>query len=106
MPSTLIKSQKIKDKSIGLNKKAKSTDSFNESMKPKTLFFGRIINTVVLLVVQFKPLIEITLNTIIQIMLSSFPKIFKAHLVRMRDSYKRFVKTWIRFANPWIRFVS
>ncbi len=20
----------------------------------------------------------------------------------MRDSYKRFVKTWIRFANPWI----
>ena len=24
----------------------------------------------------------------------------------MRDSYKRFVKTWIRFANPWIRFVS
>jgi hypothetical protein len=28
------------------------------------------------------------------------------YLVRMRDSYKRFVKTWIRFANPWIRFVS
>jgi hypothetical protein len=26
--------------------------------------------------------------------------------LRMRDSYKRFVKTWIRFANPWIRFVS
>ncbi len=26
--------------------------------------------------------------------------------VRMRDSYKRFVKTWIRFANPWIRIVS
>jgi hypothetical protein len=25
--------------------------------------------------------------------------------VRMRESYKRFVKTWIRFANPWIRFV-
>ncbi len=24
----------------------------------------------------------------------------------MRDSYKRFVKTWIRFATPWIRFVS
>ena len=24
----------------------------------------------------------------------------------MRDSYKRFVKTWIRFANPWIRTVS
>jgi hypothetical protein len=24
----------------------------------------------------------------------------------MRESYKRFVKTWIRFANPWIRFVS
>jgi hypothetical protein len=24
----------------------------------------------------------------------------------MRDSYKRFVKTWIRFANPWIRIVS
>ncbi len=23
----------------------------------------------------------------------------------MRESYKRFVKTWIRFANPWIRFV-
>ncbi len=34
-------------------------------------------------------------------------------ILRMRDSYKRFVKTgirfanpWIRFANPWIRFVS
>ena len=27
-------------------------------------------------------------------------------IIRMRDSYKRFVKTWIRFANPWIRFVS
>ncbi len=27
-------------------------------------------------------------------------------MVRMRESYKRFVKTWIRFANPWIRFVS
>jgi hypothetical protein len=26
--------------------------------------------------------------------------------LRMRESYKRFVKTWIRFANPWIRFVS
>ncbi len=24
----------------------------------------------------------------------------------MRESYKRFVKTWIRFANPWIHFVS
>ncbi len=24
----------------------------------------------------------------------------------MRDSYKRFVKTWISFANPWIRTVS
>ena len=24
----------------------------------------------------------------------------------MRDSYKRFVKTWIRFANPWIRTIS
>ncbi len=23
----------------------------------------------------------------------------------MRESYKRFVKTWIRFANPWIRIV-
>ncbi len=23
-------------------------------------------------------------------------------IVRFRDSYKRFVKTWIRFANPWI----
>jgi hypothetical protein len=21
----------------------------------------------------------------------------------MRESYKRFVKTWIRFVNPWIR---
>jgi hypothetical protein len=27
-------------------------------------------------------------------------------VLRMRDSYKRFVKTWIRFANPWIRTVS
>ena len=27
-------------------------------------------------------------------------------ILRMRDSYKRFVKTWIRFANPWIRIVS
>ncbi len=26
--------------------------------------------------------------------------------LRMRDSYKRFVKTWIRFANPWIRFAN
>ena len=26
--------------------------------------------------------------------------------LRLRDSYKRFVKTWIRFANPWIRTVS
>ncbi len=26
--------------------------------------------------------------------------------LRMRESYKRFVKTWIRFANPWICFVS
>jgi hypothetical protein len=26
--------------------------------------------------------------------------------LRMRDSYKRFVKTWIRFANPWIRIDS
>jgi hypothetical protein len=25
--------------------------------------------------------------------------------LRMRDSYKRFVKTWIRFANPWVRTV-
>jgi hypothetical protein len=24
----------------------------------------------------------------------------------MRESYKRFIKTWIRFANPWIRTVS
>ncbi len=24
----------------------------------------------------------------------------------MRDSYKRFIKTWIRFANPWIRIDS
>jgi hypothetical protein len=31
---------------------------------------------------------------------------FFAKFLRMRDSYKRFVKTWIRFANPWIRFVS
>ncbi len=27
-------------------------------------------------------------------------------LIRMRESYKRFVKTWIRFANPWIRMDS
>ncbi len=26
--------------------------------------------------------------------------------LRMRESCKRFVKTWIHFANPWIRFVS
>jgi len=26
--------------------------------------------------------------------------------LRMWESYKRFVKTWIRFANPWIRTVS
>jgi hypothetical protein len=26
--------------------------------------------------------------------------------LRMRESHKRFVKTWIRFANPWIRTVS
>ncbi len=26
--------------------------------------------------------------------------------LRLRDSYKRFVKTWIRFANPWICTVS
>jgi hypothetical protein len=26
--------------------------------------------------------------------------------LRMRELYKRFVKTWIRFANPWIRTVS
>ncbi len=26
--------------------------------------------------------------------------------LRMRESYQRFVKTWIRFANPWIHFVS
>ncbi len=26
-------------------------------------------------------------------------------IVRLRDSYKRYVKTWIRFANPWIRTV-
>jgi hypothetical protein len=32
--------------------------------------------------------------------------IMKAFVIRMRESYKRFVKTWIRFANPWIRFVS
>ena len=31
---------------------------------------------------------------------------FLIKLLRMRDSYKRFVKTWIRFANPWICFVS
>ncbi len=29
-----------------------------------------------------------------------------AFFLRMRDSYKRFVKTWIRFANPWIRIDS
>ncbi len=28
------------------------------------------------------------------------------YYLRMRDSYKRFVKTWIRFANPWIRTIS
>ncbi len=27
-------------------------------------------------------------------------------LVRLRESYKRFVKTWIRFMNPWICIVS
>ncbi len=26
------------------------------------------------------------------------------YYLRMRELYKRFVKTWIRFANPWIRF--
>ncbi len=26
--------------------------------------------------------------------------------VRMQESYKRFIKTWIRFVNPWIRIVS
>ncbi len=26
--------------------------------------------------------------------------------LRLRESYQRFVKTWISFANPWIRFVS
>ena len=26
--------------------------------------------------------------------------------LRMQESYKRFVKTWIRFANPWIHIVS
>jgi hypothetical protein len=31
---------------------------------------------------------------------------WSAKIVRLRDSYKRFVKTWIRFANPWIRTVS
>jgi hypothetical protein len=30
----------------------------------------------------------------------------KEKKLRMRESYKRFVKTWIRFANPWIRTVS
>ncbi len=30
---------------------------------------------------------------------------FNVSKLRMRESYKRFVKTWIRFANPWIRFV-
>ena len=30
----------------------------------------------------------------------------KEIFLRMRDSYKRFVKTWIRFANPWIRIDS
>ncbi len=28
------------------------------------------------------------------------------YFLRMRDSYKRLVKTWIRFANPWIRIDS
>ncbi len=27
-----------------------------------------------------------------------------AFQLRMRESYKRFVKMWIRFANPWIHF--
>jgi hypothetical protein len=27
------------------------------------------------------------------------------YLLRMRESYKRFVKTWIGFANPWIRII-
>jgi hypothetical protein len=31
---------------------------------------------------------------------------FELFLIRMRESYKRFVKTWICFANPWICFVS
>jgi len=26
--------------------------------------------------------------------------------LRMQESYKRFVKTWIRFSNPWIHIVS
>ncbi len=30
----------------------------------------------------------------------------KVDYVRLRDSYKRFVKTWICFANPWISTVS
>ncbi len=29
----------------------------------------------------------------------------KGFELRMRELYKRFVKTWIRFANPWIHFV-
>ncbi len=33
-------------------------------------------------------------------------KSYNYFFVRLRDSYKRFVKTWIRFANPWIRTVS
>jgi hypothetical protein len=27
-------------------------------------------------------------------------------ILRMRELYKRFVKTWIRFSNPWICIVS
>jgi hypothetical protein len=30
----------------------------------------------------------------------------KVKNIRMQESYKRFIKTWIHFANPWIRTVS
>jgi len=33
-------------------------------------------------------------------------KVVQVFCIRLRESYKRFLKTWICFANPWIYFNS
>ncbi len=68
-----------------------------------TLIYWMITVTITLIYWR----ITLTISTFPLNKLDLTENIFCDHIkLRMRDLYKRFVKTWIRFVNPWIRTVS